>query len=260
MTALFTILFRCVLLARDVHRFSGVSQRTMRHTVIRMFMLIAKLFGVMLLGLLFYHLLQEGYRLTFPFNGIRYVLHRRYTNMSFGWAAAALAIPVCAALERLILKIILKDEYMDYAFWDDSAAAIMRTPSGQQALLENAKTLPAKHYAYMFVCVIWCVVFALCASDGGSSMCLVCDNGIYDIQSNGYYCYIPFDEVARIEPAVDRSATWYYYVSAGNQREITVDTVAIPFISEQSGIPYEPFPDAQLGTQKVVFFIDTPSK
>ena len=253
------VLFRCVPLIRELRAYSGSSKRTNRHKLLRMYQIMIKPWGLVCVGLLLYYGLQYACYLPLKNWNVVYNMTRNdATKMFIGFAAVALAFPLYAIFERLIMKRILKDEYLDYCFWEIELSNHPKPPPKRgQVVVESFKTMRVGQYGWIFVCVLLCIVFAASMAEV-DAIRFVSDNGIYLFREDGYQQSILFSEIESIEQAEIIDA---YIVTDHNGTKLYVDPEIVAYISEQSGISYEPHPAVRPsgGQSEDHSMIDSPS-
>lgn len=247
--AVAVMLFRCVPLIRELRAYSGSSRRTSRHNLLRVYQIMVKPWGLVAVGLFLYWGLEQ--LLLFSIHDLPVVYVEKFYQMDFGFAAALFAFPVYATIERLVMKRILKSEYLDYCFWEFELSNHPKPPPKRgQVAVESFKTMRVAHYGYIFLGILLSIGFAASVASGTNSLNIVTKDGISAFRADNPAHYIipvaeyhiAFEDIQAIRASEKFDS---YKVIDIYGRYLYVDPEIVEYVSEQSGISYEPFPNTR---------------
>ena len=228
------ILLRCLPLIKELKEYKGVSARTGRHDLIRVYQIILKPWGLVLTFFLIYFCLRMMYVCTYDKQQV--VFYDYWPGMIFGFAAGTLCLPFYEMFERLILMKVLKQEYLDYAFLDVSWKAKPEKPLKRDEIIEERSPFTRfLHYCSLFLVVTLCAFFIAAGYESMSFYRAICSDKIYEARPNDEDVILPYKQITAITQDTEYTDLFVVYGSTGQIVNIT-DINTLEYLVEQSGI------------------------
>lgn len=228
------MLMQCLALIGELRKYKGYSVRTGRHNLYRIYQLVLKPLGLTITFTVVYFGLKLMYTQTFDHSNV--VMYDVWPSLYFGIAAFCICFQLYALIERLVLKAKLKDEYLDYVFWDIDIKPHMDRPLGYNESKKEQHGLSKRlHYTRIGISVILGVMFIAAGVESMNFYRAICSDQIYEARCDQPDVILRYKDIASIEPMLGEEDYFVVYGKDGQQVNMRNDYM-LQYVSKQSGI------------------------
>lgn len=228
------MLMQCISLVGELRKYKDYSVRTGKHNLYRIYQIVLKPLGLTITFTAVYFGLKLLYIQTFDPSNV--VMYDVWPSLYFGIAAFCICFQLYALIERAILKVKLKAEYLDYVFWDIDIKPHMDRPLRyNESKKEQHGFSKRMHYTRIGISVILGVMFIAAGVESMNFYRAVCTDQIYEARSDQPDLILRYKDIASIEPMLGEEDFYVVIGKDGHQINMRNDYV-LQYVSQQSGI------------------------
>lgn len=226
------MLTQCLSLIRELRKYKGYSIRTGKHNLYRTYQIILKPWGLTIAFIVVYFGLKWLYLQTYDPSKV--IMYDVWPSLYFSIAALCICFQLYALLERVVLKRKLKDEYIDYCFWDIDIKPKMNKPLRlNESKTEQYPMVRWLHITRIGASMILGVFFIAAGIESMSFFRAICSDQIYQATTNEPDVILRYQDILKIELDTEFAERYIVYGNAG-QEIYMVDNAILSYVAEQS--------------------------